>query len=64
MTTKPECCTKSRLIRDAVLALAAAAYIALVLFDDVESPLISLVLLALVGYELVKSRAANQDGDG
>jgi hypothetical protein len=37
------------------LGLAAVAYLALVLFDDVESPLFSVVLVVLVAYELIRS---------
>ena len=61
MTTKLECCTKepashplrSRLIWDLALGLGAAAYLALVLFDDLESPLLSIVLIGLVVHALV-----------
>ena len=42
------------LIRDAALALGVSAYLALVLFDDIESPLISLALIILVTYELFR----------
>ena len=63
MTTKSETCTDpaartapapSRGARDITLGLCAAGYLALVLFDDVESPLMTLVLAVLVGYELVE----------
>ena len=37
---------------DVMLGLCACAYLGLVLFDDVESPLLSLALIALVAHEL------------
>jgi hypothetical protein len=43
-----------RLGRDIALGLTALAYLALVLFDDVESPLLSLVLVFLVAYALIR----------
>ena len=42
------------LIWDAALAVGVAAYLALVLFDDIESPLISLALIMLVTFELLR----------
>jgi hypothetical protein len=39
---------------DVTLGLCAIAYLALVLFDDVESPLLSLALIVLVAYELIQ----------
>jgi len=44
----------SRAAKDAMLGLCAAAYLALVLFDDVESPLLSMMLIVVVAYELVQ----------
>jgi hypothetical protein len=42
------------------LGLFAAAYLAIVLFDDVESPLLSLALIILVIYELIQPRFRNR----
>ena len=39
---------------DIALGLFAAAYVTVVLFDDVESPLLTLALIVLVGYELIR----------
>jgi hypothetical protein len=38
-----------------VLGLGVLGYLALVLFDDVESPLLAMALIVLVAYELVQS---------
>jgi uncharacterized membrane protein len=45
---------------DVTLGLCAAAYLALVLFDDVESPLLSLMLIILVAYELIQPHVRSQ----
>ena len=39
---------------DVMLGLCGSAYLALVLFDDVESPLLSMALIFLVAYELIQ----------
>ena len=39
---------------DVALGLCAAAYLAFVLFDDVESPLLSIALIFLVAYALIQ----------
>jgi hypothetical protein len=55
--------TASRRVRvfwDVTLGLCAAAYLALVLFDDVESPLLSLMLIILVAYELIQPHVRSQ----
>ena len=39
---------------DITLGLTALAYLVLVLFDDVESPLLSLLLVFLVAYALIR----------
>jgi len=63
LTTKSETCTDpaartapapSRGARDITLGLCAAGYLALVLFDDVESPLLSMALIFLVAYALIQ----------
>ena len=57
MITRREPCTKemrSRLVADLLLVSLAMAYLGLVLFDDVESPLLSIVLFLAVAYELVQ----------
>src|ERR1035441_9555911 len=43
--------------RDVTLGLCTFAYLAVVLFDDVESPLLSIVLIALVAYALIQPRS-------
>ena len=43
-----------RAVWDFTLGLCAAAYLALVLFDDVESPLLSMALIFLVAYALIQ----------
>lgn len=69
MITRLESCTKEqsprlpdrhRLFWDITLGLCAAGYLALVLFDGVESPLFSLALIAVVGYKLVQPRLRNR----
>jgi hypothetical protein len=45
-----------RVVWDATLGLCAAGYLALVLFDDVESPLFSIALLFLVAHALIQPR--------
>jgi hypothetical protein len=43
-----------------VLGLGVLGYLALVLFDDVESPLLAMMLIGLVAYELVQSHRARR----
>ena len=45
---------RARVGRDLTLGLCAAAYLAFVLFDDVESPLLSIALIFLVAYALIQ----------
>ena len=45
---------------DIALGLFAAAYVTVVLFDDVESPLLTLLLIVLVGYELIRPHLRNR----
>ena len=49
-----------RAVRDVTLGLCAAAYLALVLFDDVESPLLSMALIFLVAYALIQPHVRNR----
>jgi hypothetical protein len=49
--------TRVRAIRDVTLGLCAAGYLALVLFDGVESPLLSLTLIILVARALIQAHA-------
>ena len=49
-----------RLVWDFALALCAAAYLALVLFDDVESPMLSMALIFLVAYALIQPHVRNR----
>ena len=60
---RAETSTASRRVRvvwDVTLGLCAATYLALVLFDDVESPLLSLALIILVAYVLVQPHVRNR----
>jgi hypothetical protein len=50
---------RSHAARDVILGLCACAYLGLVLFDDVESPLLSLALIALVAHELIQPHVRN-----
>jgi hypothetical protein len=45
---------------EVTLGLCAAAYLALVLFDDLESPLLSMALIFLVAYALVQPHVRNR----
>jgi hypothetical protein len=45
---------RSRLIKDVTLGLGVAAYLALVLFDNIESPLLSIGLIVVMTYELIQ----------
>ncbi len=66
MITRLESCTKraprdelpprvpARLVWDIALVVCALTYLALVLFADVESPVLSMAFIALAAYELVQ----------
>jgi hypothetical protein len=45
---------------DVTLALCGLAYLAFVLFDDVESPLLSIALIFLVAYTLIQPHVRNR----
>ncbi len=45
---------RAQLAWDVMLGLCSSAYLALVLFDDVQSPLLSMALIFLVAYELIQ----------
>ena len=45
---------------DVALGLCGAGYLALVLFDDVESPLLSMALIMLVAYTLIQPHVRNR----
>ena len=51
---------RSQVGRDLTLGLCAIGYLAFVLFDDVESPLLSLVLIFLVAYALIQPHVRNR----
>ncbi len=51
---------RSRLAKDIALGVCVSAYLALVLFDDVESPLLSMALIVVVAYELIQPHMRNQ----
>ena len=51
---------RARLVKDLTLGLGVSAYLALVLFDSVESPLLSIALVVLVAYELVQPHMRNR----
>ncbi len=54
------CEVRARLVKDVTLGLGAFAYLALVLFDNIESPLLSIALVVLVAYELVQPHMRNR----
>jgi hypothetical protein len=65
LITRLESCTKEpdreeagraghRVVWDVLLGLGGAVYVGLVLFDGIESPLLSVVLIVATGYEMVK----------
>ena len=56
----PAASRRVRVFWDVTLGLCAAAYLALVLFGDVESPLLSIGLIALVAYELMQPHLRNR----
>jgi hypothetical protein len=45
----------ARLTWDVVLALCTTVYLLLVLFDDLESPLLSIALIGMVSYTLARN---------
>jgi hypothetical protein len=45
---------------DVTLGLCTSAYLALVLFDDMESPLLAMALIFLVAYQLIQPRARSR----
>ena len=49
-----------RLGRDIALCIGTSAYVALVLFDDVEGPLLSMALIILLAYELIQPHLSNR----
>ena len=49
-----------RLVWGITLCLGASAYVALVLFDDVEGPLLSMALIILLAYELIQPHLSNR----
>jgi hypothetical protein len=51
---------RARLVKDVTLGLCVSVYLALVLFDNIESPLLSIGLIVLVAYELVQPHMRNR----
>jgi hypothetical protein len=51
---------RARLLKDVTLGIGVSAYLALVLFDNIESPLLSIGLIVLVAYELVQPHMRNR----
>jgi nicotinamide riboside transporter PnuC len=49
---------KKKFLRELVLGLAGAVYLAFVFFQNIYSPLFALVLVTLFTYELVDSHRA------
>ena len=45
---------RAQIAWDIMLVLCGAAYVVLVLFDDVQSPLLSMALIFVVAYELIQ----------
>ena len=56
----PTASRRVRVVWDVTLGLCAAAYLALVLFDDVESPILSIALIFLVAYALIQPHVRNR----
>ena len=56
----PADCRRVRVGWDVALGLCATAYLAFVLFDDVESPLLSMTLIFLVAYALIQPHVRNR----
>ena len=52
--------TVRRRVWEIALCLGASAYVALVLFDDVEGPLLSMALIILLAYELIQPHLSNR----
>jgi hypothetical protein len=50
----------ARVVWDTTLCLGASVYVALVLFDDVEGPLLSMALIILLAYELIQPHLSNR----
>ena len=59
-TEAPADSRRMRVGWDVTLGLCAAGYLALVLFDDVESPLLSMALIFLVAYALIQPHVRNR----
>ena len=51
---------RARAYRDIAVGLLATVYVTVVLFDDVESPLLTLALIVLVGYVLIRPHLRNR----
>ena len=51
---------RARLVKDVTLGLCVSVYLALVLFDNIESPLLSIGLIVLVAYELIQPHMRNR----
>jgi hypothetical protein len=51
---------RARLVKDLTLGLGVSVYLAFVLFDNIESPLLSIALVILVAYELVQPHMRNR----
>jgi hypothetical protein len=51
---------RARLVKDVTLGIGVSAYLALVLFDNIESPLLSIGLIVVVAYELVQPHLRNR----
>lgn len=54
-TQQPSANLRAQLTWDVVLALCTTVYLALVLFDDLESPLLSVALICMVSYTLSRN---------
>ena len=59
-TGTPAASRRVQAVWDITLGLCSAGYLALVLFDDVESPLLSMALIFLVAYTLIQPHLRNQ----
>ena len=61
-TASPASTERGRVLSwwDIALGVCTVAYLTLVLFDDVESPLLSLALIVLVAYALIQPHLRNR----
>ena len=59
-TEAPAGSRRARVGWDITLGLCGLGYVAVVLFDDIESPLLSMALIFLVAYTLIQPHLRNR----